>query len=126
MLRGGGCGEEAEAEKKVKETEVEETGAVEDAEEEDEKDKDDDEAEGHLNEEGRKLKKARRRIRGPTAQERLDHYRTHFPYRSWCPICVVARGISQPHRAKEEEDRLMSTMASMMVTMMKHNQTLTL
>ena len=28
----------------------------------------------------------------PTPQEILEHNATHLPYRSWCPICVQARG----------------------------------
>ena len=31
----------------------------------------------------------------PTAQERLEL--THLPYRSWCPVCVQAKGRSDNH-----------------------------
>ena len=33
----------------------------------------------------------------PTAQERLEHELTHLPYRSWCPVCVQAKGRSDYH-----------------------------
>ena len=33
----------------------------------------------------------------PTAQERLEHEITHLPYRSWCPVCVHAKGRSDNH-----------------------------
>ena len=48
-------------------------------------------------------------VRGPTASERLEHNKTHFPYRSWCPICVAARGLPHPHRAKPAEERTVPT-----------------
>eukprot|EP00971_Amphidinium_carterae_P103248 2043633-Amphidinium_carterae.1 len=30
----------------------------------------------------------------PTKQEQEQHRITHMPYRSWCPICVKAKGQS--------------------------------
>ena len=34
----------------------------------------------------------------PTAKMVEDHNRTgHFPFRSWCPICVQARAVEDPH-----------------------------
>ena len=33
----------------------------------------------------------------PTETERERHNMTHNPYRSWCPICVEARGKEDPH-----------------------------
>ena len=33
----------------------------------------------------------------PTQQEILEHNVTHLPYRSWCPICVQARGKQNSH-----------------------------
>ena len=33
----------------------------------------------------------------PTPQEILEHNLTHLPYRSWCPICVQARGRQNNH-----------------------------
>ena len=33
----------------------------------------------------------------PTPQEILEHNVTHLPYRSWCPICVQARGRQNNH-----------------------------
>ena len=29
---------------------------------------------------------------------RMAHNATHVPFRDWCPICVVSRGRSSPHR----------------------------
>ena len=41
----------------------------------------------------------------PTPEERERHNMTHNPYRSWCPICVEARGKEDPHRkTKKKED----------------------
>ena len=34
----------------------------------------------------------------PTPQEREVHNATHVPYRSWCPICVKAKGKEEAHR----------------------------
>ena len=33
----------------------------------------------------------------PTPQDILEHNVTHLPYRSWCPICVQARGRQNNH-----------------------------
>ena len=35
----------------------------------------------------------------PSAKEVAEHNVTHLRYRSWCPICVRAKGISEPHYA---------------------------
>ena len=41
------------------------------------------------------------RVRGlpgePTQRERDNHAMTHLPYKSWCRICVAARGVAHPH-----------------------------
>jgi len=34
----------------------------------------------------------------PTLKEREDHNATHVPYRSWCPVCVKAKGKEEAHR----------------------------
>eukprot|EP00971_Amphidinium_carterae_P291486 5786554-Amphidinium_carterae.1 len=34
----------------------------------------------------------------PTKQEQEQHRISHMPYRSWCPICVAAKGQSVHHR----------------------------
>ena len=33
----------------------------------------------------------------PTADERARHDATHLPFRAWCPVCVAARAIEDPH-----------------------------
>ena len=33
----------------------------------------------------------------PSKAEVDDHYRHHWPYRSWCPICNAAAGREEPH-----------------------------
>jgi len=38
----------------------------------------------------------------PTPEERLEHEKTHLPYRSWCQHCVKGRGKEMPHRRQEE------------------------
>ena len=40
----------------------------------------------------------------PTAEEKERHDMTHNPYRSWCPVCVEAKGREDPHfRGKGEK-----------------------
>ena len=34
----------------------------------------------------------------PSNQQRFEHSLTHLPYKSWCQVCVGARGRSDPHR----------------------------
>ena len=34
----------------------------------------------------------------PTEQEIKEHNVTHLPHRSWCPVCVKARGREDMHR----------------------------
>eukprot|EP00971_Amphidinium_carterae_P022699 447707-Amphidinium_carterae.1 len=34
----------------------------------------------------------------PTALEVQEHRVTHMPYRSWCPICVKAKGQPTHHK----------------------------
>ena len=36
----------------------------------------------------------------PSREEVAQHYATHCPYRSWCPICVAASAREDPHRRK--------------------------
>ena len=35
----------------------------------------------------------------PSAKEVAEHNLTHLNYRSWCPICIRAKGVSEPHYA---------------------------
>ena len=37
-----------------------------------------------------------------SAKEREEHERTHLPYRSWCDICVKARGRRLAHRSNSQ------------------------
>ena len=43
----------------------------------------------------------------PSAEDVDDHYRTHLPYRNWCPVCVRAKGkeAAHPRDAQHEEDK---------------------
>ena len=36
----------------------------------------------------------------PSRDEVAQHYATHCPYRSWCPICVAASAREDPHRRR--------------------------
>ena len=50
-----------------------------------------------------------RNIRGPgqpTESERREHMNTHRPYRSWCKLCVIGRGVNSPHRRTDAQDDL--------------------
>jgi len=40
----------------------------------------------------------------PLPEEREKHWKTHLPYRSWCPVCVKARGREDQHRARKTKD----------------------
>ena len=39
----------------------------------------------------------------PNREEVERHYTTHMPYRSWCPVCVQAKGKENPHFRKKEK-----------------------
>ena len=39
----------------------------------------------------------------PTAAERREHRKTHFPPRSWCKHCVEASGMAAPHHRCPDE-----------------------
>ena len=41
----------------------------------------------------------------PTTKEREDHNATHIPFRSWCPICVKAKGREEAHRNARGKQR---------------------
>ena len=41
----------------------------------------------------------------PTTKEREDHNATHIPFRSWCPICVKAKGREEAHRNGRGKER---------------------
>ena len=41
----------------------------------------------------------------PTTKEREDHNATHRPFRSWCPICVNAKGREEAHRKGRGKER---------------------
>ena len=36
----------------------------------------------------------------PSAEEWRQHRLTHWPYRSWCPVCVAARAVEDAHRLR--------------------------
>ena len=39
----------------------------------------------------------------PTHEEKEAHNATHLPYRSWCPVCVQARGREDDHKRDKEK-----------------------
>lgn len=41
----------------------------------------------------------------PTPEEREEHCATHLPYRSWCPVCVKAKGKEESHRDQSGEEK---------------------
>ena len=45
-----------------------------------------------------------RNPKDPLPEERDQHWKTHLPYRAWCPVCVKARGREDPHTAQEGRD----------------------
>ena len=38
-----------------------------------------------------------------TESEHREHMTTHRPYRSWCKICVMGRGVNSPHRRSDAQ-----------------------
>ena len=42
----------------------------------------------------------------PTAHEHQEHMTAHRPYRSWCKLCVMERGVNSPHRRSDAQDDL--------------------
>ena len=63
----------------------------------------DDESSEVVNEE--REVKSRPMPKGPTGEERRKHRLTHYPFRSWCPVCVAGKSKDFPHRRREEEQR---------------------
>ena len=55
-------------------------------------------------EEGRESKSVTAPLR-VSKQEREEHNKTHCPYRSWCDVCVKARGMNAPHKRKTEREK---------------------
>ena len=55
-------------------------------------------------EEARKVYKRRHCDRPPTERDRVDHARTHLPYRTWCPACVAGRGRASPHPRSPQDE----------------------
>ena len=41
----------------------------------------------------------------PTQSEVDEHDKTHLPYRSWCPVCVMAKGKEDGHFSRETVDK---------------------
>ena len=37
----------------------------------------------------------------PSAREIEQHNITHWPFRAWCPACVLGRATSDPHKRKQ-------------------------
>ena len=37
----------------------------------------------------------------PTQQEIDEHEVDHLPFRKWCQVCLSARGVDDPHKARE-------------------------
>ena len=42
----------------------------------------------------------------PSVEERTAHEMHHLPYRPWCPQCVQARGVDDPHHRQPALDEL--------------------
>ena len=44
----------------------------------------------------------------PSVEERTAHEMHHLPYRPWCPECVEARGVDDPHHRQPALDELVT------------------
>ena len=42
--------------------------------------------------------------KAPTAEEWAEHCLTHWPYRSWCPACVMGRSKNDPHKRNQTRE----------------------
>ena len=45
----------------------------------------------------------------PTQEELERRYITHLPFRSWCPVCIEAKGKEDPHykvKVKSEKAKI--------------------
>ena len=47
----------------------------------------------------------------PTSREREHHNATHIPYRSWCPVCVKAKGKEETHVRRNDYQSLKPTVS---------------
>ena len=60
-------------------------------------------------------------------EERERHYKTHFSFRPWCPVCVEAKGIEDPHHCaqhgREHEIPLVAIDYNHLVNLVKMNTT---
>ena len=36
----------------------------------------------------------------PSQKEIEEHNATHIPYAAWCPICIAAKGVQEPHKVE--------------------------
>ena len=53
-----------------------------------------------------------RNPKDPLPEERDLHYkRRHLRYRAWCPVCVMARGREDQHKAKESDEQAVVTVS---------------
>ena len=60
---------------------------------------------GELDEEGdiKPRRGSKKFVAKPSAEEVIEHSRTHIPYRVWCPHCVAGRGTRRKHPAAETD-----------------------
>ena len=59
--------------------------------------------------EARPAARAARMQSQPTAEELAQHEALHEPYRSWCPLCVAGRAVSDRHTWQAPPDGAVST-----------------
>jgi hypothetical protein len=43
-------------------------------------------------------------VAAPTAIEREAHDATHYPFKAWCPFCVMGKATTAPHRRQAGAD----------------------
>ena len=41
------------------------------------------------------------------------HEKSHLPFRSWCRVCMAARGVSDHHRRRRDKDEYQVPMVSL-------------
>ena len=67
-----------------------------------------DEGEVHIEEDHEEAAPARhsRSPSTPSKDEEEQHRADHYLFRSWCRLCIMGRGVGQPHSAVMEESKV--------------------
>ena len=59
---------------------------------------------GEEKEEEHVVPQVKKPVNAPSDKEVREHYKTHIPFRNWCPHCVKGRAKAGFHMKRKEED----------------------